>query len=65
QLNRVETPKDREQLALRYQQEMLEMQAQQMQLQNARYLVEQKEKMENRKKAQAAEDFMLRGLKVN
>lgn len=64
QLNRVETPKDREQLALRYQQEMLEMQAQQMQLQNARYLMEQNEKMENKKKAQAAEDFMLRGLNL-
>lgn len=59
QLNRVETPKDREQLALRYQQEMLEMQAQQMQLQNARYLMEQKEKMEREKINQDILDFFL------
>lgn len=61
-LNTVETPKDREQLALRYQQEILELQAQQAQLQNSRYLMAQHEKMENEKRAQAVEDFMLRGL---
>ncbi|HGJ5884862.1 type IV secretion system protein [Arsenophonus nasoniae] len=59
QLNRVETPKDREQLALRYQQEMLEMQAQQMQLQNARYLVEQKEKMEKERINQEILNFFM------
>lgn len=59
QLNRVETPKDREQLALRYQQEMLEMQTQQMQLQNARYLMEQKEKMEKEKINQEIFDYFL------
>jgi len=57
-LNTVETPKDREQLALRYQQEMLELQAQQAQLQNSRYLMEQKEKMEKRKRAQDFMDYM-------
>lgn len=59
QLNRVETPKDREQLALRYQQEMLEMQTQQMQLQNARYLMEQNEKMEKEKINQEIFDYFL------
>ncbi len=63
-LNTVETPKDREQLALRYQQEMLELQAQQAQLQNSRYLMEQKEKMENERRAQDFEDYML-GKKKN
>lgn len=58
-LNTVETPKDREQLALRYQQEMLELQAQQAQLQNSRYLMEQKEDMENAKRAQDFTDYML------
>lgn len=57
-LNTVETPKDREQLALRYQQEMLEMQTQQAQLQNSRYLMDQKEKMEKRKRAQDFMDYM-------
>lgn len=58
-LNTVETPKDREQLALRYQQEVLELQAQQAQLQNSRYLMEQKEDMENAKRAQDFTDYML------
>lgn len=56
-LNTVETPKDREQLALRYQQEMLELQAQQAQLQNSRYLMEQKEKMEREKHSQKVIDY--------
>jgi type IV secretion system protein VirB5 len=56
-LNTVETPKDREQLALRYQQEMLELQAQQAQLQNSRYLIEQKEKMEREKHSQKVIDY--------
>lgn len=59
-LNSVETPKEREQLALRYQQENLELQSQQVQLQNSRYLIEQKERMENEKRAQDFEDYMLR-----
>ncbi|MBQ0957299.1 type IV secretion system protein [Serratia symbiotica] len=59
-LNSVETPKEREQLALRYQQENLELQSQQVQLQNSRYLMEQKERMENEKRAQDFEDYMLR-----
>lgn len=59
-LNSVETPKEREQQALRYQQENLELQSQQVQLQNSRYLIEQKERMENEKRAQDFEDYMLR-----
>lgn len=58
-LNTVETPKDREQLVLRYQQEILELQTQQAQLQNSRYLMEQKEDMENAKRAQDFTDYML------
>jgi len=58
-LNSVETPKEREQLALRYQQEILELQSQQVQLQNSRYLMEQKDKMENEKRAQDYTDYML------
>lgn len=56
-LNGVETPKEREQLALRYQQEMVEMQMQQMQLQNACYLMEQQEKMEKEKASQEIIDY--------
>ncbi|HBY0751617.1 TPA: P-type DNA transfer protein VirB5, partial [Klebsiella pneumoniae] len=55
-LNSVETPKDREQLGLRYQQEMLELQNQQAQLQNTRYLMEQQNKIDDAKRAQAFED---------
>ncbi len=58
-LNSVETPKDREQLGLRYQQEMLELQNQQAQLQNTRYLMEQQNKIDDAKRAQAFEDYML------
>ncbi|HAH1276914.1 TPA: P-type DNA transfer protein VirB5 [Escherichia coli] len=58
-LNAVETPKDREQLGLRYQQEMLELQNQQAQLQNTRYLMEQQNKIDDAKRAQAFEDYML------
>ncbi|MEN3262735.1 type IV secretion system protein [Sodalis endosymbiont of Spalangia cameroni] len=56
-LNGVETPKEREQLALRYQQEMVEMQMQQMQLQNARYLMEQQEKIEKERFNQEVSDY--------
>ena len=59
QLNQVQTPADREQLALRYQQETLELQNQKAQLDNSRYLMEQKEKIEDKRRAQAFEDYML------
>lgn len=53
QLNTVETPKDREQLNLRYQQELVDMENQKAQLENTRYLMEQKDKIEDSRKAQA------------
>lgn len=59
QMNTVQTPADREQLALRYQQENLEQQNQKAQLENSRYLMEQKEKIEDKRNAQAFEDYML------
>lgn len=58
QLNSVETPKDREQLALRYQQEQLELANQRAQLDNSRYLMAQQEKMASRKHAQDFMDYM-------
>ncbi|HFO8042115.1 TPA: type IV secretion system protein [Escherichia coli] len=57
-LNSVQTPKDREQLALRYQQEMLELENQRMQLENTRYLMEQKERIENKKNEEDFYNFM-------
>ncbi|MBG6246652.1 conjugal transfer protein (plasmid) [Candidatus Symbiopectobacterium sp. 'North America'] len=59
QLNTVQTPADREQLALRYQQENLELQNQKAQLENSRYLMEQKDKIEDTRRARAFEDYML------
>lgn len=59
QLNSVETPKDREQLNLRYQQELIEQQNQKAQLDNTRYLAEQKDKIEDKRRAQAFKDYML------
>ncbi|EAO4976661.1 conjugal transfer protein [Salmonella enterica] len=63
-LNEVQTPAEREQLALRYQQEQLELANQQMQLQNTRYLMEQQEKLEQKKKEQNFVDYMLGKSKV-
>jgi type IV secretion system protein VirB5 len=54
-LNTVQTPQQREELALRLQQEQLELQNQQIQLQNMKLLMDQKEKMEDKKRGQ---DFM-------
>lgn len=63
-LNEVQTPAEREQLALRYQQEQLELANQQTQLQNTRYLMEQQEKLEQKKKEQNFVDYMLGKSKV-
>lgn len=52
-LNTVQTPQEREELALRLQQEQLELQNQQIKLQNIKMLMEQKEKIEDKKRAQA------------
>lgn len=58
-LNTVQTPREREQLALRYQQERLELEAQQAQLQNTRYLIEQKEVIEQKKNEEDFNNYML------
>lgn len=55
-LNSVETPQQREELGLRYQQEQLELQTQQIRLQNAKMLMDEQEKIEDKKRAQ---DFWL------
>lgn len=52
-LNTVQTPQQREELALRVQQEQLELQNQQIQLQNMKLLMDQKDKIEDEKRAQA------------
>ncbi|KFF71711.1 MULTISPECIES: type IV secretion system protein [Pectobacterium] len=57
-LDSVETPKEREQLALRYQQERLELEVQQAQLQNTRYLQEEKRRLEKQKNAQNFLDYL-------
>lgn len=59
QLNTVQTPAEREQLNLRYQQEQLELQNQKAQLENSRYLMDQKDKIEDKRRAQSFEDYML------
>lgn len=58
QLNTVQTPAEREQLGLRYQQESLEIANQKMQLENYQYLQEQQSKMENKKHEQDFMDYM-------
>lgn len=57
-LNEVQTPQQKEDLQLRFQQELIEQQNQQMRLVNIQMLQAQQEKMENQKKAQAFEDAM-------
>lgn len=56
-LNTVQTPQQREELALRLQQEQLELQNQQIQLQNMKLLMDQKEKIEDKKRAQEFWDY--------
>lgn len=57
-LDQVQTPQQKEDLQLRYQQEMLEQQNQQMRLANMQMLQQQKEKIENQKRSQSFEDYM-------
>lgn len=52
-LNTVQTPQEREELGLRLQQEQLELQNQQIKLQNIQMLMDQNEKIEDKKRAQA------------
>lgn len=58
-LNVVQTPQEKQDLSLRYQQEMLELQIQQTRLQNTRALAEEKEKLADRKRGQDFKDYML------
>jgi type IV secretion system protein VirB5 len=58
-LDQVQTPQQKEDLQLRYQQEMLEQQNQQMRLANMQMLQAQTEKMDDAKRAQDFEDYML------
>ncbi|WP_225776369.1 P-type DNA transfer protein VirB5 [Pseudomonas sp. Marseille-Q5115] len=57
-LNGVQTPQQKEDLQLRYQQELLEQQNQQMRLANMQMLQQQQEKMENVNRGQSFEDYM-------
>ncbi|PHM25049.1 P-type DNA transfer protein VirB5 [Xenorhabdus budapestensis] len=56
-LNTVQTPQQREELALRLQQEQLELQNQQIQLQNVKMLMDQQEKLADKKRAQDLWDY--------
>ncbi|WP_375122156.1 P-type DNA transfer protein VirB5 [Pseudomonas sp. LW8] len=58
QLNAVETPQQKADLQLRYQQELLELQNQQIRMENMKMLTEQKEKMESKQRSQAFEDYI-------
>lgn len=58
-LNTVETPQQKEDLQLRYQQELIEQNNQQMRLANMQMLQQQQEKMEDAKRAQDFQDYML------
>lgn len=58
QLNVVQTPQQKEDLQLRYQQELLELQNQQMRMENMKMLMEQKEKVENKQRSQAFQDYV-------
>lgn len=51
-LNIVQTPQQREELGLRLQQEQLELQNQQIQLQNVKMLMEQEDRIKDKKRAQ-------------
>jgi type IV secretion system protein VirB5 len=57
-LNTVVTPQQKEDLQLRYQQELVEQNNQQMRLANMQMLQQQQEKMEDAKRAQAFSDYM-------
>lgn len=64
QLNVVQTPQQKEDLQLRYQQELLEQQNQQMRMANLQALMQQQEKVENTKRSQAFSDYMTGKSKV-
>lgn len=58
QLDQVQTPQQKQDLELRYQQEFLELQNQQMRLANMRMLTEQKERIESDRRAQEVMDYL-------
>lgn len=58
QLDQVQTPQQKQDLELRYQQEFLELQNQQMRLANMKVLTEQKERIESDKRAQEVMDYL-------
>ncbi len=58
QLNVVETPQQKQDLQLRYQQELLELQNQEMRMANIKMLMEQQEKMESKQHSQAFQDYV-------
>lgn len=64
QLNQVQTPQQKQDLQLRYQQELLEQQNQQMRLTNMNMLMKQQEKIDNTKRAQDFSDYMTGKSKV-
>lgn len=57
-LDQVQTPQQKQDLQLRYQQELLELQNQNMRLQQTQMLIAQKEKNESTKRAQAFRDYL-------
>uniref|UniRef100_UPI003CF152A5 type IV secretion system protein n=1 Tax=unclassified Pseudomonas TaxID=196821 RepID=UPI003CF152A5 len=56
-LNEVQTPQQKEDLQLRYQQELLEQQNQQMRLANMQMLQQQQEKLQSKKLEQDISDY--------
>lgn len=63
-LNTVQTPQEKEDLQLRYQQELLEQKNQEMRLANMQMLQQQQEKMQDAQRAQAFEDYMTGKTKI-
>lgn len=57
-LNSADTPQQKADLGLRYDQERLELQNQQLQLENTKMLMDEKAQIDDKKKAQAFEDYM-------
>jgi type IV secretion system protein VirB5 len=57
-LDQVQTPQQKEDLQLRYQQELLEQKNQEMRIANMQMLQQQQEKIENEKRGQAFKDYM-------
>ncbi|PRW84469.1 type IV secretion system protein [Pseudomonas fluorescens] len=58
EIDKVETPQQKQDLQIRYQQELLEQQNQQMQLANMLALMEQRQKAENKRRAQEFQEHM-------